>query len=504
MTSAAKLAPIAPSDILLHILRRRWLIIAIIVLATAAAYWPVLTCGFVNYDDDKHILANPRFNPPTLKNALAYWTERGFFGLYIPVTYTAWTVVAQTARRGDSFSPAVFHVANLLVHACNAVLVYFILQRLLRGKPFAAMLGALMFALHPLQVEAVAWVSGFRDVFGGLLALLTILRYLDFLDASEPPARRNAYLIAAGAFALALLSKPTAVVLPLVLLIIDTLIRRRPWRAALTPLVPLIVMSLLAAAWARIVQPSILLSNPVPLAARPLVAADSVGFYLWKLAWPARLVPDYGRHDYRGLLSLAPAAILVALILLRLKTPLLLAGYLIFLAALLPVLGFVPFDFQEISNVADRYMYLPMLGAALALAAVMSRFDSVAIRAGAFAVLIAFGIRTFEQAQIWRSTQTLFARNLEVNPRSWLACNNLGAEEADPAAAERILRRSVMLKPDYADARINLGAVLAEQGRLAEAIEQFEIAIRLRPDLPEARGNLEKARRARDVPPASR
>jgi len=488
----------------LHILRRSWLIIAIIVLATAAAFSPVVECGFVNYDDDKHILANPRFNPPALKSTLAYWTDRGFFGLYIPVTYTAWTVVAQIARRGDAFSPAVFHGANLLVHACNAILVYFILRRLVRSAPWPAMLGALLFALHPLQVEPVAWVSGFRDVFGGLLALWAILRYLDFLDASEPVARRIAYFIAALVFALALLSKPTAVVVPLILVVIATLIRRRPSRASIVPLAPLVVMSLLAVAWARFAQPSILLSNPVDLVARPLVAADSVSFYLNKLVWPTKLIPDYGRHGFAGFLVFAPAAILVTLILLRRRASLLLASYLILLAALLPVLGLVPFDFQEISNVADRYMYLPMFGAALALAAVVSRFDGIAMRTVVCAVLIAFGTLSFHQTKIWRNTQTLFARTLEVNPRSWLACNNLGAEAADPAAAEQLLRRSVALKPDYAEARINLGAVLAEQGQLAEAIEQFEIAIRLRPDLPEAQANLARARRARDLPPASR
>jgi hypothetical protein len=460
------------------------------VLAVIGAFWPVVKCGFVNYDDDKHILGNPRFNPPNLSNTLGYWTERGYFGLYIPVTYTAWTLVAQVARRGNTPNPAVFHAANLLIHIGSAIVVYLILRRLIRSSPWPALIGALLFAVHPVQVEPVAWISGFRDVFGGLLALSSILLYIRFLDARQTGARRGSLLIASSVFALALLSKPAAVVVPLILLIIDLMLYRRPWRAALVCLAPLLVMSILVAAWARFAQPSVLLSNPTTIARRPLIAADSITFYLCKLVWPANLAPDQGRHDYGGILTLAPLVLLILLLLLRRQTPMILAGYLIFLAGLLPVLGFVPFDFQEISNVADRYLYLPILGISLAAAAVVARFDGIAGRAAACAVLVALGTRTWHQTWTWRDSSTLFNHVLSVNPKSFLAYNNLGAGEVDPIAAEKLLRRSVELKPDYADARITLGSILAGQGRLPEAVDEFLIATKLRPDIADGHANL--------------
>jgi hypothetical protein len=298
------------------------------VLAVLGAYAPVVTHEFVNYDDDKHLTGNPRMNPPTLANAAKYWTDApGFFGLYIPVTYTAWTFVAQLAYRPAtaSLNPHTFHIANLLLHVCNTVVVFLILRRLLSrsatwegeapAEPgptgqsgsagaspsrvvcpdIAAALGALLFALHPVQVEPVAWTSGFRDVFGGLLALLTILQYVRYLQASSPAARGRHYSFALFIFVLALLAKPTAVVVPLMLAGLDALLFRRPARQLVRSLLPMLLLAIAAASLARFTQPSTLLTDPAPLHWRPIVAGDAIAFYLLKLLWPASLGVDYGR-----------------------------------------------------------------------------------------------------------------------------------------------------------------------------------------------------------------
>jgi hypothetical protein len=499
------------------------------VLAVFGAYAPVVTSDFVNYDDDKHLTGNPRMNPPTLANTAKYWTDpRGFFGLYIPVTYTVWTLVAQlayrpaTASAPASLNPHVFHIANLLLHALNTVVVFAILRRTVRegeapaepelpGVPrsagaspsqgargeSAAMFGALLFALHPMQVEPVAWASGFRDVFGGLLVLLTILQYVRCAQTVSPAARRRHYGVALFLLVAALLAKPTAVIVPIILLIFDVLVMRRPARQLTRALLPMFLLAIAAASLARFTQPSTLLTDPAPLHWRPIIACDAIAFYVYKLVWPATFGVDYGRtprlaieHAHAGLTWLAPAALLAIALLLRRRLPMFHVGLLIFLAGLLPVLGFVTFDFQEISTVADRYVYLSMLGAGLALAGLISHVRSRAAWVAASVILFALGARTFAQARTWHGTQALFMHALRVNPRSWLAYTNLGVSETDPRAAETLLRRAIEFNPKYADARIDLGTVLAEQNRLPEAVQEFQIAVKLRPDIADAHANL--------------
>ena len=471
------------------------------------AFAPAVTSDFVNYDDDKHLTGNARMNPPTLANAAKYWTDaRGFFGLYIPVTYTAWTLVAQLAYRPAtssspaSLNPDVFHIANLLLHACSSSVVFLILRTLLSRSArsdIAAALGALLFALHPVQVEPVVWASGFRDVFGGLLALLTVLQYVRYLQAAAPAARRKHYGLALSIFVLALLAKPTAVVVPIILAILDAFLIRRSARQLARSLLPMLLLAIAAAGLARFTQPSTLLTDPAPLHWRPIVASDAIAFYLFKLIWPVSLGADYGRtprfavqHGHAALTWLAPAALLAVAVLLRRRLPMLVVGLLIFLTGLLPVLGMITFDFQEISTVADRYLYLPMLGVALAVAGLLLRSPSRTVWAAASVLLLALAARTFAQARTWHDTHSLFTHALRVNPRSWLAYTNLGVAETDPRVAEKLLRRAIELKPDYADAHIDLGTVLAEQKRVPEAAHEFEIAAKLRPDIADAHANL--------------
>ena len=217
---------------------RDWLIIVLIAIATFAVFAPVCAASFVYWDDNLNIFKNAALNPPTLNSVAHFWWDP-YLGLYIPLTYTVWgllAVVAQLPEPGASgimLNPTVFHLANLLVHICAAVIVYLILRRLI-GAQWPAAAGAMLFAIHPLQVEPVAWVTGKKDRLSGMLpGSLAIWQYICYVqtpkdDPHEAKRIRN-YVIAMMAFVLALCSKPSTMAAPFILLVIELgVIRRSP------------------------------------------------------------------------------------------------------------------------------------------------------------------------------------------------------------------------------------------------------------------------------------
>ena len=287
-------------------------------------------------------------------------------------------------------------------------------------NPWAAAAGAAVFAVHPLHVEAVAWVSSCKDVLSGAFALAAILLYLRFAERESWVD----YTAAIVCFAFALLSKATVCVTPaivaLLLLIAPVKNRRRailwlwPWCAMVLPLVW----------WTRNAQTDAALLTWSPLWARPLVALDAIAFYFGKLFWPLNLAVDYGRTprwviDHRSAWVLWPLPILIAaaaIVWRRWRRGWI--GIAIFVVALLPVLGFVPFEYQAFSTVADRYAYLPMLGASVLVAGLLNR--ATMKRGGVVAIVVIFtlAIVAFVQTGVWASSEALFQHAVDVQPRA--------------------------------------------------------------------------------------
>ncbi len=492
-----------------------------LICVTVLAYFPVLGHEFLYWDDAQTVWNNPRLNPPTVTGLAAHWTSPAG-GLYIPVTYTVWWGAAELSP-----GPALFHGLNLLAHILAGVAVLLLLRRLV-DNDWAALGGAMLFALHPVQVEAVAWVSGFKDVLCGLLSLGALWQYVVFVQAREisPRPARSAYLAAVVLFLLALLSKPTAVVVPALAGAIDLLVLCRGWRLVAKSIVPMLLIAVPWMILTAMVQETHELTTGVSLWLRPLVAADASAFYLAKLIAPIRLTVDYGRTPRFVVSSgwiyvswLLPAVLAVLLWLLRRQFTLLIPAAVLFVVALAPTLGIVPFQFQEKSTVADHYLYLPLLGASLGAANVLARSGSRLIWGFLLAIVVIISLLTARQVMYWRDTESLFTHTLEVNPRSWVANTNLSTdlldrharlmaaarsrresapkliEEANQAArqAEGFARRAVELKPQNVDALVNLGSALAMQERIAEAVAPLQRAIALRPDLPDAHSSLAAA-----------
>jgi tetratricopeptide (TPR) repeat protein len=462
-----------------------WLAVLVLIV-----FAPVLGHGFVHWDDYGTLVSNSDFNPPTPGKLAGYWS-REHMDLYIPVTYTAWAGIARLAYRPDGagLNPALFHAANLLIHIASALVVYMVLRRL--GSAMgAALLGAMVFAVHPVQVETVAWVSGMKDLLSGMLVLLAVLFYL-----REQPAARPGrdYALATGLFVLAMLAKPSAVVAPLVVGAIDLLLVRRDIRGVLLRVGPWLALAVPVILIGRLAQPAGGSEN-VPIWFRPIVALDALGFYLGKLAWPLHLAVDYGRsprwlmdHPSQWAVTAVPLVIGAAAWLIRRRQPMVAAGAVAFGVSLLPVLGLVPFDFQAYSTVADHYLYTAMLGAALVAAGLLSQAVSRVTWVVASVFIAVLAARAHMQTYYWHDTQSLFAHTLTINPQSAPAYRALGTAElrADRLdAAMSYLSSALALEPGDALTHALIGDVLLESDRPREAIEHYLQAVEAWPSSP--------------------
>jgi tetratricopeptide (TPR) repeat protein len=287
-----------------------------------------------------------------------------------------------------------------------------------------------------------------------------------------------------------MLAKPNAVVVPALAWVLDVAFLSREPRAATRRVLPWLVLAIPCALWTRHFQPAGAVGQEVPIYLRPLVALDAVSFYLIKLVWPARLGVDYGRTPQWVIESgrvwftwVIAAPVIVCILATRKRAPELLAALAVFIVALTPVLGLVPFDFQAYSTVADHYLYLAMLGPAL-LFAVLAARRSVILNCMLLFLIAACGVKAHIQTMHWRNTETVFTQALRVNPRSWAAHAQLASYYASLGDYPRALQQA------QEAARINdraftahnlVGSNLAKLGRRHEAIAAYRRALAIHP-----------------------
>jgi Flp pilus assembly protein TadD len=527
---------------------------------TAVVFAPVLRAGFVDWDDPVNFLENPYYRGlgwPQLR----WMLTANVMGHWIPVTWL--TLGADFVVWG--MNPLGYHLTNLLLHVVSAALFYLVSRRLLGLAMPAASAGivslgaavaALSFAVHPLRVESVAWITERRDLTSGLFFLLTILTYLKAHE--RPPAVATGWRwISLGAAALALASKSIVMGLPLILLILDVYPlgrlgpRVRDWwspqaRAAWREKIPFALLAVGAGATAYLVQRSTGYLTPADPVSRIGLVAYNVWFHVWKTVAPLNLGPIYelparvNPLDLPYLLSAAGGlAITAAVWLLRRRWPAGLAIWAFYLVMLAPVAGFVHTG-NHLG--ADRNTYVPCMGfallvGALAMTVVLAwrrgvlRTPIMAMALSGVAIWIGgLALSARVQSAVWHDSETLWRYAIEVDPGCAICLHNLGVSlgrRGDRAEAQALLERAIALRPDQSEfhgnygplliqmgrrpegmaqlryrldhnprdvnARVNLGIAFIEDGRPGEAIAEIEQALRVKPDSVTALNSLGRA-----------
>ncbi len=474
----------------------------LLVALVLACYWPALRGGEL-WDDAAHITR------PDLRGWIGLariWTAPGETQQYYPVLHSAFWV--EHRLWGDATLG--YHLANALEHAAACLLLALILRRLRPAvPPGAEWIAAALFAVHPVCVESVAWISEQKNTLSLDFYLLAGLAYLNFHRTRQIAP----YLAASACFILALGTKSVTATLPAAVLVVLWWTRGAlDWRRDIVPLLPWFGLAVAAGTVTAWIERTIIGAQGAEFSLLPVqrlfLAGRIVWFYLGKLVWPTDLMFIYPRWNAAGA-GLAWSgwlagvlAITVGCAALRRRTRGPLAAWLFFVGSLAPALGFVdvyPFRF---SYVADHFQYLPALGIVVLAAGGFARWlggltGPVRFAAAAlgWAILTALAALAHQASRPYRNSAALYRATLERNPACWMAHNNLGAELAkSPDELPRALahyREALRLKPDYAEAHNNLGYALARMpGGATEAIAQFAAALRTEPGFIEARLNL--------------
>ena len=477
--------------------RGRALIFAVVLAAvTIFAYRPAWHGGFL-WDDDAYIINNELLTTPDGWQRI--WFSLDSPSQYFPLTYSTFRI--EHALWG--LNTTGYHWVNLLLHVGNALLVWALLARL--GVP-GSWLAAAIFALHPVQVESVAWITERKNVLMGFFFLLTLVAWIAFIDRRT---RRPwiFYCLALIFYVLALSAKATACTLPAALFLILWLQKKPITMRRLMQIVPFVVlgvgMGLLAVWWERYHQGTNRAVFPFlsPIE-RFLVASRAVWFYLSKIFWPSNLTFIYPTWnispgdllDYIWLL--AGIAACVAIYFLRRyfgRSVEVAAAF--FVATLSPVLGFIMLFTFRYTFVADHYQYLACIGPiALASAGIVSLSGKFAeyravIVSVALLVVASLGTSTWRQASTYTDIETLWRTTLARNPECWMAHTNLGLVllqkgKIDDGIAH--YRSALQMQPDSWDAEYNLGTALLGKGQVDEAILHCERAVRMQPTDPDA------------------
>ncbi len=504
---------------------------AVVMALASVTFLPTLRNSFVDWDDLENFVDNPRYRGLGWSH-LGWMFTTFHMGHYQPLSwvslgldYLLW-----------GMNPAGYHVTNLVIHTANAGFFYVVSRRLLTmiwrapenenswRLTVSAALSALLFALHPLRVESVAWATERRDVLSGFFYLGAIYFYLRAHSGAHADAGSRQWLRRAVTFyALSLLSKATAITLPAVLLLLDIYPLRRlkgglrhgftpqlraVWREK-APFLLLAAVFAVTALWAQQQASALRALDSYDAQARVAQAFYGLNFYLWKTLLPINLSPLYEIPPGLSLWTsfylasaVGVAIVTVGLYLIRNRWPAGLACWVYYVVVLAPVLGIVQSGPQL---VADRYSYLSCLGWAVLAGGLIFHFwrsleatykvlwVSKLVPAAGFAIALILASQAWTQTLIWRDTKTLWTHVIALNPDSSIAHYNLArylAKHGDQAAAISHYRQALRVNPDDAEARNNLGLLLALRGEIEAASEEFRRAVQIDPNYAKAYFNM--------------
>ncbi len=462
---------------------RKWVVCVCLSVLIVAIYAPVKNYQFVDYDDEVLVSNNPYVQAGLTASSIrwAITTINVFY--WQPLTWISFMANRQLFGRG----PGAYHAVNVALHATNAILLFLLLDAFTAGFwPSAA--SAALFALHPLRVESVVWISERKDVLSGMFWLLTLFAYHFYLKKRV----RSRYLILVAVFCLGLMAKPMLMTIPFILLILDYWPLRRWGRDSVRILIrekiPLLVLSLGSALLSFRGLQQYGATVDLPLAMRLSNAVVAYARYLKMMAWPSALSVLYPYDPratvWRPLLSLTMLGALTVLALrLRRQSPYFLSGWLWYLVTLAPTVGIVQSGPQAL---ADRFTYLPSIGIVIAI--VWSGVELIrkerCLRKPILVVfvgsMLGFSWVSAAQVKVWRDSVTLFSQAASVGPENAIVQHNLGyglAAEGRYAEAIPHYQEALRLDPHLEKVHYNLGRALYETGDIAGAASQFREAL---------------------------
>ncbi len=492
-----------------------------LLLAIVAVYWQVGQCEFINYDDHEYVADNPRINHGLTSSSVAWAWKAKVVSNWHPLTVLSHMLDCELF----GVNPRAHHLVNLLFHALNTLLLFHVLQKLTREIWPSAIVAAL-FALHPLHVESVAWISERKDVLSTFFFLLAIWAYAHYAQRTEVrsqkseagiptsglrPLTSGQYWLALLFFALGLMSKPMLVTLPFVLLLLDYWPLRRfelkTENLKLKTFVRLILEKLpffaLAAASSVVTmfyqRGAIMPVEYLTISERLFNALISYARYLGKTFWPAKLAIFYPHPGAWAAWQIAASiAVLVAITSVVIwqirRRPFLAVGWFWFLGTLVPVIGLVQVGSQ---SMADRYSYIPLIGIFVMLVwsakEIFRNLPKILPALASVAVLTACATTTFFQMRHWKNSETLFSHTLAVTERNATAHFSLGnalMDRGDLDGGVSQFEKALAIRPNYPEIRGQIAHCFEIQGRLREARDLYYQALESKPDLPEALNNL--------------
>jgi tetratricopeptide (TPR) repeat protein len=503
------------------------LLLAILLgLATIVLYWPATQCDFISYDDPDYVTAND-----LIQNGISFENLRWALTSFVSANWhpiTIWSHMLDCQLFG--IKPWGHHLTSVVLHALNTALVFLFLRGL-TGAVWRSVLVAVLFAIHPLRVESVAWVSERKDVlstFFGLLTLICYTRYVQNVSsgkwqvasdesADASPVTRHPslfYALALVCFALGLMSKSMLVTWPFVLLLLDywplnriqnSKFKIQSFKQLLLEKIPFLALAAAACVATFIAQKGAgAVSTSLSLAQRFENVPISYCRYLGKMFWPTNLAIFYPHPGNWPMAEVLLACLFLAvvsglLLVNRRRYPFLFMGWLWFIGTLVPVIGLVQVGSQSL---ADRYTYVPSLGVLVLVVWGMNelvqrwRYLVVPLSvAGAVVIVLCIEV-TRHQLGYWQDSEMLFRHTLTVTQNNFLAHNILGAALGMKGQTDEAIRHceeAIRIKPDYAEAHSNLGNALLIKGQTGEAIDQYQQAIQIKPDFADAHYNLGNA-----------
>lgn len=480
--------------------RLTWFVAAILVLVTIAAFQGVLRGQFLLYDDPEYVTENSWGQAGLTRSAVMWAFTSTGTGNWHPLTWLSHMLDCTLF----GLNPAGHHAVSLLLHAANVLLLFLILNRMTKSVWRSAFVAAL-FAIHPLHVESVAWVAERKDVLSTFFWMLTMGAYA--LYAESPTRSRYAAVVVL--LALGLMAKPMLVTLPFVLLLLDywplgrfkaeaaSGARPTPWPKLVLEKAPLLVLCAASSIITYIAQRSagaVSTLGDISLGGRAANALGAYAAYMGKAIWPRMLAVFYPHPDeplamqYAAVAVLALAAVTLLAIRARRSGPYLLAGWLWYLASLVPVIGLVQVGGQAM---ADRYTYVPLIGLFIMVAwgipELLGRGKRLSLTFTGIACVVVLVLAALTRTQVsyWRNDLTLFNHALEATEDNYLAHSFLGLALAkekkfDEAIAHHVA--GIKIAPGYAGGYDNFAQTLTDAGRLEEAARQLRAGLQISPN----------------------